>query len=178
MYAPSARHYLTEGLTLDHDTLMTDREFLGLFSSAHITSTRHEDFYSGYKILDIERYERKAQYFEFMTAKEGFFDFSIQQFSQNQGVEGGEQSKIYMEQSNIKESKMNESKLPRGSRLSRGNQNRFLRLKYILVKDNAFNSQEEVNTYKSEISNQEDTGSKIRELRGSDNGFPVPRFTS
>ena len=63
--------------------LMTDKQFLELFSSAHITSNRKEEFIADYKIINIEKYERKAQHFEFTFPKEGFLDFSILQFAKN-----------------------------------------------------------------------------------------------
>jgi hypothetical protein len=62
-YCSSGKEYFTEDITLDHDTLIKDTKFMELFASAHITSTRHDDFYSGYKILNIEKFERRAQHF-------------------------------------------------------------------------------------------------------------------
>lgn len=51
LFKPGSEKYYFEGLSLDHDVMMADSEFLRYFASAHITSTRHQDYFTGNKML-------------------------------------------------------------------------------------------------------------------------------
>lgn len=95
--------------------MISGEELLNNFSSAYITSERTEHYYTGYNILEVAAFEKKALHFAFDMPADGFFDFCIKQFKENQIPTSNQ------------------------SRLSATNTNaghRYLRNKYMLVRDN------------------------------------------
>lgn len=96
--------------------IISGDDLLNNFSSAYITSVRQDNYFTGYKILEIEAGEKKAQYFEFEMPTSGFFDFCIKQFSEN-SVPAVNQSRLSI------------SGTEAGYR--------YLKNKYILVRDNS-----------------------------------------
>lgn len=102
-------------ISLERCFLITGDDLLNNFSAAYITSIRQDNYFTGYKILEIDADEKKAQYFEFEVPADGFFDFCIKQFNDNL-IPASNQSRISV------------------STIHNGN--RFLRNKYMLVRDN------------------------------------------
>jgi hypothetical protein len=131
--------------------MISGEELLNNFSSAYITSERKDNYFTGYKILDIAAHERKAQHIEFEMPADGFFDFCIKQFTDNQILSG--HSKISANNANA------------GSR--------YLRNKYILVRDNQ-NGNESESIMASQI-NKSIINSNIYTSNASE--YKLPRFT-
>ena len=64
--------------------MMTDEDFLNLFSGVYIASIRDKhDYYSNYYLMNIDKGKRNATYIEFNVEKKGFLDFVIKQFSES-----------------------------------------------------------------------------------------------
>lgn len=108
---------LNPEISLERCFLISGEDLLNNFSAAYITSVRQDNYFTGYRILDIDADEKKAQYFEFEIPHDGFFDFCIKQFPDNI-VQTAHQS----------QSRISSSSLNAGTR--------FLKTKYMLVKDN------------------------------------------
>ena len=59
-YNKKCQKYYQPGMNLQHDFLMTHTQFMSVFSSAYITSNRIQDYYTGYKLLEIPKNYKKA----------------------------------------------------------------------------------------------------------------------
>jgi hypothetical protein len=103
-------------LTLERDFSIKHKDALNLFSSAYVTSVRKNQYFTGYKLLEIAEKEKKAQYLEFYFPSKGFIDISIRQFPEN-AMKAGAQSSIAL--TNVNE----------------GGALRFVKTKHIIVKD-------------------------------------------
>ena len=115
---------MNPAISLDRGFLISGEELLNNFSAAYVTSNRENyHYYTGYKILEIGENEKKAQYFEFFMPENGFFDFCIKQFGDNQ-VSAGNQSQMQM------------------SSTSQNSGSRYLRNKYVLVRDNQLSAKQ------------------------------------
>ena len=73
--------------------------------------------------------------------------------------------------------KKSQFKQSRFGRKEADGQNRFLRLKYIIVRDNDF---EKYNQRRSnnQLSEKGIGATKLEAIRGAELGFPLPRFTT
>ncbi len=100
-------------ISLERCFIMSSDELFNNFSAAYLTSIRKDNYFTDYEILSIDANEKKAQHFEFEMPADGFFDFSVKQFHDNP-------SKIRTSTSNINQTAGK----------------RYLRNKYILVRDN------------------------------------------
>lgn len=108
-------HQINPSISLERGFMISGQELLNNFSSAYITSERSGHYYTGYNILEVAAYEKKAQHFTFDMPTDGFFDFCIKQFKENQ-IPTTNQSRL--KATNTKES------------------HRYLKNKYMLVRDN------------------------------------------
>lgn len=97
---------------------MSSDELLNNFSAAYLTSIRKDNYFTDYEILSINANEKKAQHFEFEMPADGFFDFSVKQFHDNVVAGNPNKSRISSSNNNLTHGK------------------RYLRNKYILVRDN------------------------------------------
>lgn len=108
-------HQINPNISLERGFLISGDELLNNFSSAFITSERSEHYYTGYNILEVAANEKKAQHFTFDMPTDGFFDFCIKQFKENQ-IPTSNQSRISATNTNAGY--------------------RYLKNKYMLVRDN------------------------------------------
>lgn len=145
-------------ISLERGFMISGEELLNNFSSAYITSERSGHYYTGYNILEVAAYEKKAQHFAFDMPADGFFDFCIKQFKENQ--------------------------IPctNSSRLSATNTNaghRYLKNKYMLVRDNYASRELEGNQYRG--SELKPVNQSVNNLGGSaisesNKDYVEPRF--
>ena len=99
-------------INLERDFFMTGEDFLNNFSAAYVAAVHSSSFVTGADDLEVKPNETNAQHFEFTVREDTFFDFSIRQAESN----------LITDNSGIKASSLPENK-------------RFLKMKYLLVKD-------------------------------------------
>jgi hypothetical protein len=109
-------------MKLQRDFMMNQKDFLNMFSVAFIAS-KHEktNYYSDYYILQIPANQKNSIYIKFRVEREGWFDFCIKQFDNDRVPQTTEKSRMRAEN---------------GSTAHDNDGNRYLKVKYILVKDN------------------------------------------
>lgn len=106
-------------MALQRDFMMNQNDFLNLFSAAYISSRRQKNnYFSDYYLLQIPPNNKNSIYLKFNIENDGWFDFCIKQF---------DEVKLPFTHSN--------SYTNSTSNLSDGK--RYLKVKFILVKDNS-----------------------------------------
>lgn len=145
-------------ISLERGFMISGEELLNNFSSAYITSERSGHYYTGYNILEVAALEKKAQHLTFDMPADGFFDFCIKQFKENQILTNNQ------------------------SRLSATNTKvgyRYLRNKYMLVRDNQGSREIEGSHYReSELKpmKQSDINLSGSAISESNKDYVEPRF--
>lgn len=112
-------------MALQRDFMMNSSDFLNLFSSAYIASRRDKiNYFSDYYLVNIPANNKNALFLKFDIKEEGWFDFCIKQFDDYRTNYQTMQSR-YQGQSNSKSFGVDDDG------------KRFLKVKFILVKDNS-----------------------------------------
>lgn len=115
-------------LSLERDFMVTEADLLNLFSTAFIASRRDEiekHYISDYFIINVEPNNKKSIYLRFDVPSNGWLDFCIKQVDDNR-VSPTTQSKFKAEEY--------------GQSYGFNDGLRFLKCKFVLVKENNANS--------------------------------------
>jgi hypothetical protein len=111
---------------IDRTFSVNEKDLANLFSACYVTSRREGfDYYSNFYRLNYPANQKTALYLEFDMPSDGFFDFSVKQSASNK-ITAGDKSRLDIEEHDKEHGKKNKE----------GNVDRFLKVKYVLVKDN------------------------------------------
>lgn len=106
---------------IDRTFSVNEKDLSNLFSSCYVTSRREGyDYFSNFFRLKYPANQKTALYLEFDMPKDGFFDFSVKQSYSNR-ITASDKSRLDHQN---------------GSKIRDDKVDRYLKVKYILVKDN------------------------------------------
>lgn len=104
--------------------MISDKDFLNLFSTAYIASRRDQlekNYFSDYYLVSVLPNNKRSIYLRFNIPQDGWFDFCVKQFPENRVVPSAK-SRLRTEEEN------------RNQGIQDGL--RFLKVRFILVKEN------------------------------------------
>jgi len=111
-------------MALQRDFMIDHNDFLNMFSASYIASRRDKhNYYSDYYLLNIPANNKNSLYLKFDIKEEGWFDFCVKQFDDNR-VPYTAKSRANLQDENQAFGRENDD-------------NRYLKVKFILVRDNS-----------------------------------------
>ncbi len=116
----------THSMALERDFMVNDSDLLNLFSNAYVASRREQEkhYISDYYLVEVPPNNKRSIYLRFDIERDGWLDFCIKQLDENR-VPPTMQSQM---RSDVNKSAYNDDGL------------RYLKLRFILVKENSQNS--------------------------------------